>query len=173
MQAVTAIIASIAPTAALLLEWRHPINERMAMNHADKIVRDLGLANNPAYQRSLTMVIANVALGAASAANVVLTVVATFTGAIAVISEFRHLLVWLILFTFCFLTALAYILLRLRTDTYLDIAAVYITASEQLSVTRRDQFSYGVYAVNFLLLAAIILTYWITSGQYYIIPDRG
>ena len=176
MDGATAVLASLAPGLALFVEWRHPVESELAHRHAERIMTDLGLTTNDArdarYRDALRDVLANTTLGAVSVANLILTIAATLTGMLAIAYEFGGWLWWAGTIVLLSAIAAALILYLIRTETVLDVATVHVEFWSGISRTKRELFSYAVYGTNIALLVLILLTYWITTGQYSILPER-
>ena len=178
MEAATAALTALAPLVAIVLEWQHPIEEYLGKQQAETIVTELGLAEsggqNDEFRSGLVEVISYTALGAAAAANLILTAVTFIAGAVAIFYEVVQSL-WLMLAVaaFLFMGLISYI--RFGSETFLDIATVYVGMDVGMDnksrVTRREQFSWVVYGLNVLLLIGCGLVYWGTNGQYVILPE--
>jgi uncharacterized integral membrane protein len=176
MDGATAVLASLAPGLALFVEWRHPVESEMALRHAERIMMELGLTTNDPrshrYRDALRSVLANTTLGAVAVANLILTIAATLTGMLAVAYEFGDWLWWAGTIVLLSAIAAALILYLIRTETVLDVATVHVELWPGFSRTKRELFSYAVYGTNVSLLVVILLTYWVTAGQYLILSDH-
>jgi CBS domain containing-hemolysin-like protein len=173
MDATTALLGSLGPGLAILVEWQHPLTPETALQHARRIVRAKGLVaagqQNDRYRSALEELLASVALGAASVANFILTLAAMLTAAIAVVYELANSTWWILVIAILFLVLAGVVLHLIGTEDFADIASKYLARNWLL--TRREQLSYCVYGINWTLLILIWLIYWGTSGQYIVIPN--
>jgi hypothetical protein len=197
-----AILASLLPASAILLEWKYPVEPSVSEREASDTIVRFGLvppgARYDQYRESLKLLLSGLMLGAISFANLLLTGVALATGAVALAYELKETW-WILVLPPSLAPVLVwFLLLRPPTRTLVAIATDYIGPDDSIVAsllplllpariagpigrflvamtaersTIRERISRFVYGANALLIAMCGLTYWITVGQFLIVPD--